>query len=198
MTTTIDLDLGPAADDLVRVVAAVRDDQLIDPTPCADTSVAALLAHVHGLAVGLRRVAEKQPPGGPPAGGADALPADWRTRIPQELDALVAAWRAPAAWEGVGEGAGVVLPAAVWARVVLDELVVHGWDVAAAVGAGYHPDPASVAECLAFVGDRTDAPADEAPGLFGPAVPVAADAPPLDRLLGATGRDPRWAPPVSG
>ncbi|MGY5882622.1 TIGR03086 family metal-binding protein [Modestobacter lacusdianchii] len=197
MTTTTDLDLSPAAAELTRVVAAVRDDQLTHATPCADTSVAGLLAHVHGLAVGLRMVAEKQPDVGTPAGGAEALPADWRARIPHELGALVAAWREPAAWEGVAEGAGVVLPAPVWARVVLDELVVHGWDVAVAVGAGYDPDPASVQVCLDFVGDRSDAPADEAPGLFGPAVPVAPDAPPLDRLLGATGRDPRWAAPVS-
>lgn len=33
---------------------------------------------------------------------------------------------------------------------------------------------------------------DGTPGLFGPPVPVADDAPLLDRLLGLTGRDPAW------
>ena len=38
-------------------------------------------------------------------------------------------------------------------------------------------------------GDATDEPE----GLFGPVVPVPDDAPPFDRLLGQTGRDPAWA-----
>src|SRR3954452_5628014 len=102
MTTTTSLDLTPAAAEVSRVVAAVQDDQLPGPTPCAETSVAALLDHLHGLAVGLRLAALKQPTGAPSA-SADALPADWRTRIPRELDELADAWRDPAAWEGTSE-----------------------------------------------------------------------------------------------
>jgi hypothetical protein len=44
-----------------------------------------------------------------------------------------------------------------------------------------------------MIGDRTDA-TDEPEGLFGPVVPVPDGAPLFDRLLGQTGRDPRWAP----
>ena len=36
--------------------------------------------------------------------------------------------------------------------------------------------------------------AEERQGLYGPRVPVPADAPAMDRLLGLTGRDPRWRP----
>jgi hypothetical protein len=36
---------------------------------------------------------------------------------------------------------------------------------------------------------------DGFPGLFGPPVPVPADAAALERLLGLTGRDPFWVPP---
>ena len=198
MTTTTELDLGPAAAEVARVVAAVGDEQLTGPTPCADTSLAALLDHVLGLALAFTRAAQKRPLSAAPVGSADHLPDDWRSRLPAQLDELVAAWRAASAWEGVAEAGGVTLPAPVMARVALDELVVHGWDVAAAIGAPYRPDPVSVQECLEFVGDRSDAPADEPAGLFGPAVPVPADSPALHRLLGQTGRDPRWAPPISG
>ena len=38
-----------------------------------------------------------------------------------------------------------------------------------------------------------DAPRDG--NLFGPVVPVPDNAPPLDKLLGLTGRDPGWKPP---
>src|SRR3954469_7379873 len=91
MTTTTSLDLTPTVTEASRVVAAVQDDQLSRPTPCADTSVAAPLVHLHGRASGLRLAAEKLPPGAPSASAQD-LPADWRSRIPRELDELAAAW----------------------------------------------------------------------------------------------------------
>jgi hypothetical protein len=71
-------------------------------------------------------------------------------------------------------------------------LVLHGWDLARAVGLDYRPDPAEVEACLGFVGPT--ASPEGVPGLFGPIVAVAPDAPSFDRLLGLSGRDPRWVP----
>jgi uncharacterized protein (TIGR03086 family) len=195
MTTTPPLDLAPAVGEVSRVVAAVRDDQLTAPTPCADTSVAALLDHLHGLAVGLRLAALKQPTGAPVA-STETLPADWRARIPRELDELVAAWRDPAAWQGIAEPGGVQLPAAWAGRVTLNEVLVHGWDLAVAIGQPYAADPDAAQVCL----DHAYEFAAEVPDadVYGPEVPVPADAPVFDRLLGVTGRDPGWTPPVSG
>ena len=82
------------------MVAGVRDDQLTDPTPCAGTSVAALLDHLVGLTLAFREAAEKVPQSGGPRADADNLPPDWRTRLPQQLDGLVAAWQQPSAWDG--------------------------------------------------------------------------------------------------
>ena len=190
---TTRLDLAPQAAELARVVAGIRDDQLGDPTPCAGTPVAGLLAHVVGLTTAFRMAAEKTPVAGVPSALPDDLPPDWRTRIPTQLDALVAAWQQPSAWEGTAEAGGVVMPAPVAAVVTLDEVLVHGWDLAVATGQHYTADPASVAACTEFAAQA--AAQGPTPGLFGPPVPVPDDAPPLDRLLGLTGRDPAWGPP---
>ena len=86
------------------------------------------------------------------------------------------------------------MPAEVAALVALDEVVVHGWDLARSTGQGYDADDAAVAACLAFVASF-EAPAEgDDGGLFGPPVAVPDDARVLDRLIGATGRDPSWTP----
>jgi uncharacterized protein (TIGR03086 family) len=187
-------DLGPQTAEVARVVAGVRDDQLTDPTPCTGTSVAAMLDHLVGLTVAFRLAAEKTVPGGGPSADAANLAPDWRTRLPAQLEALAAAWRDPRAWEGTAEAGGVRMPAPAMAAVAVNEVLVHGWDLAVATGQSYRSDPASVQASLEFVGDRSD-PANEPEGLFGPVVPVPDDAPAFDRLLGRTGRDPGWTPP---
>ena len=183
------IDLGPAAAATARVVAGIRDDQLTAPTPCAGTPVAGLLGHLAGLAYAFRMAAEKTPVDGtePPQ-----LPPDWRTFIPGQLDALAAAWHDPAAHEGMTAADGVEMPADVAAVVALDEVVVHGWDLAVATGQHYDIDDAAADACRQFAESFGE---DRPPDLYGPVVPVPADAPALDRLLGATGRDPGWRPP---
>jgi uncharacterized protein (TIGR03086 family) len=188
------IDLGPQAEVLKRVVAGVRDEQLGDPTPCAEASVATLLDHVAGLAVGLRLSAEKNPDPSPPQPSADHLPPQWRTVIPAELDALVAAWNKPEAWEGETAAGGVSMAAVGIGLVTVDEVLVHGWDLAAATGQDFEADPAAVDAATVFAADVAAGPVQ--PGLFGPPVPVPDDAPPLHRLLGLTGRDPNWRPPA--
>ena len=188
------LDLEPQAAEVARVVAGVRDDQLTDPTPCADTSVAALLDHFVGLTLAFRLAAEKQPVPGAPRASADELPADWRTRLPAQLDELVTAWREPSAWEGMTEAGGVRLPGDAAGLVAANEVIVHGWDLAVATRQPYRADPGAAEACLAFGRQFLAAAPQARPGLYGPEVPVAGDAPVFDRLLGFTGRDPAWSP----
>jgi uncharacterized protein (TIGR03086 family) len=193
--TTTQLDLGAQTAEVARLVGVVRDDQLGAPTPCAGTSVAALLDHLHGLSVGMRMAARKTPIEAAPSASAEALPTDWRSRIPQELDALVASWRDPAAWEGTTRAGLAELPAAVMGVVALNEVLVHGWDLAVALGEPYATDDAAVQACLAhavrFAATMPEARAQ----IYGPVVPVPDDAPALDRLLGLTGRAPGWRAP---
>ena len=74
---------------------------------------------------------------------------------------------------------------------------VHAWDLAVATGQPYPGGPGRGRRaCLAFV-QSFEPPAGGAAddgGLFGPPVAVPDDAPALDRLIGATGRDPSWTP----
>jgi uncharacterized protein (TIGR03086 family) len=193
---TTSLDLAPQAVEVARVVAGVRDDQLTDPTPCAGTSVAALLDHLVGLTVAFREAAEKVPQAAGPRADAAKLATDWRIRLPMQLDALVAAWQHPTAWEGTTEIAGMRLPAGATGVVALNEVLVHGWDLAVATGQEYRADPASAQACLEFaVGFAMGAP-DARDAMYGPVVPVPDDAPVFHRLLGQTGRAPGWAPPA--
>ena len=185
------LDFRPATSTLAMVVRNVRDDQLQDPTPCADMSVAALLDHIDGLSVAFTAAARKErPPGdGTPSADGSRLTEGWRDRIAAQLDDLGEAWRDPAAFEGVAMAGPVEMPADQVALVAIDEVTVHGWDLARATGQEYRPDPAAVEACLGWV-SAFDGPTDGS--LFGPPVDVPADAPALDRLLGGTGRDPAW------
>jgi uncharacterized protein (TIGR03086 family) len=188
-------DFAPQAAEVTRVVAGVRDDQLTDPTPCAGTSVAALLDHLVGLTLAFRKAAEKAAQSGGPRADADNLPPDWRTRLPQQLDGLVAAWQQPSAWEGSTEIAGMTMPGAAAGTTGLNEVLIHGWDLAVATGQEYRPDPATTQACFDFgVAFARDAP-EARDQIYGPVVPVPEDAPLFDRLLGQAGRDPGWVPP---
>ncbi|MET7938085.1 TIGR03086 family metal-binding protein [Streptomyces sp. NPDC005322] len=143
------IDFEPAARRVTALLGGVSDDQLGAPTPCGTYSVGDLLDHFMGLTLGMRYAAEKTTAAaGPEApapgqGSADRLDLDWRQELPRRLDALVEAWRDPAAWEGSTEAGGVTLPAEVMGVVALDELVIHGWDLARATGQPYDCDPRS-------------------------------------------------------
>jgi len=115
--------------------------------------------------------------------------------LPGQLDALAHAWSEPSAWQGLTEVGGNTLPGEVTGLVALDEVVLHGWDLARATGQDFRCDPASAEAVLGFT-ERTAKPDQAASrtGLFGPAVPVAEDAATFDRALGFAGRDPAWTP----
>jgi uncharacterized protein (TIGR03086 family) len=185
------IDIGPAADRMTSLLATVSEDEFGRPTPCPDTSVGDLVDHVGALTKGFIAVARKTVDGteAPVKPDAARLEAGWRDRVARDLATLADAWRDPAAWEGMTSAAGVALPAPVAGLVALDELVVHGWDIAVAIGESYAPSVEEVEAAMSFV-VAFDAPRDG--GLFGPVVPVPDDAPALDRLLGLTGRDPKW------
>jgi uncharacterized protein (TIGR03086 family) len=86
-------------------------------------------------------------------------------------------------------------------EVVSADLVIHGWDLARAVGQDATMDPRDAesmwraAQAIpGEVMEKYRTPGAFGPGItvYGPQVPVDEDAPLQDRLLGLLGRDPRW------
>jgi uncharacterized protein (TIGR03086 family) len=189
-------ELTPATATLALVVADIGDDQLGAPTPCPGTTVADLLDHVGGLCLAFTGAAVKDPGTGHGAPSADGsrLGTDWRTRIPEQLDRLAAAWKDDGAWAGLTRAGGVDLPGEVAGRVAANEVVVHGWDLARATGHDYVCEPAVLQAAYEFVQQAVAQNPDGTEGLFGPPVRVPDDGPLLDRLIGLTGRDPSWRP----
>lgn len=189
------IDLHPAATRMAALVQGAADDQLTAPTPCPDASLGDLIDHIGNFAQAFAAAARKEigpVTGPPPPPSGDNLEDGWRERISLDLLALAEAWREPDAWVGLTTAGGIELPAEVVGLVALDELVVHGWDIAVASAQPYSPEPQDVQGATIFV-TSFEAPRDGT--LFGPVVDVADDASPFERLLGLTGRDPAWRPP---
>ncbi len=187
------IDFRPATDELARLVTCVRDDQLGDPTPCTRYAIADLVEHIGGLAVAFTFAARKTPM--PPEllrdGDGDQLESGWRDRTAQRLAALAEAWSDPAAYGGSTAAGPIEMPGSEAALVALDEVVVHGWDLAVATGRELRVSDEDARACAGFVASF---PAPEGDGPFGPPLPVPEGASELDRLVALTGRDPAWRP----
>jgi len=192
------IDLSRASSELSTLIEVVPEDLLGSPTPCSEYCVGDLLDHIAGLTVAFGGAAVKG--GGEsadmgPQGSAANLPADWRESLPGRLAALARDWQDPDAWSGMTRVGGQEIPGEVAGTVCFGELVVHGWDLARATGMRWGPDPAGVTPLFDLVRRAFGPGQDAARGAaFGPAVPVATEAPVFDQILGLLGRDPQWTP----
>ncbi|MFI5774211.1 TIGR03086 family metal-binding protein [Streptomyces sp. NPDC051658] len=193
--TTPTIDLEPAARHIAALLDGIDEQQLDDPTPCPDYAVRELLAHVAGLSAAFCDAARKD--FGPmtdtaPDAGLPVLADDWRETLPPLLEEVVKAWRDPAARQGMTRAGGVDLPGEVALVIALDELVIHGWDLARATGQRYEADEADLRVALDMLTPGDGKP--RADSIFGPPVPVPADAPLVDRAVAMSGRRPDWKP----
>lgn len=187
-------DFGAATELVAKLAAQVRDDQLDAPTPCPEYRVRHLLGHLVGLTAAFRDAARKDLGPSTATDPGTTLPDvgdDWRTVLPVQLRELADAWRAPEAWEGMTQAGGLTFPASAAGRVALNEVVIHGWDLARATGQDYPADQASLESSFAMLAPAAEADA-ESRGPFGPVVAVPADASLLDQVIGLSGRRPAW------
>ncbi|MFF0311054.1 TIGR03086 family metal-binding protein [Streptosporangium sp. NPDC004379] len=163
------------------LVREVGPEQLGLPTPCEKFDVRELINHLEWVAEMFESLAH---------GGPRTERGPYAGDFPERAERTLAAWSRPEAWEGTSPGMG--LPMDVLAHMYLVDMVVHGWDLARAVGREYEPDPGTVARALDFTDRMVETGRQR--GAFGPPVAVPDDAPPFDRLLGVIGRDPAWTP----
>jgi uncharacterized protein (TIGR03086 family) len=180
MTASID-QLALVHDENDRLVAAVRSDQWDARTPCTEWTVRDLLNHVAGgnrlFAAALR--GEPRPVPQP----AD----DLVTAVRDTAKDLVAAFRLPGALAREVTVPFGTVPGAVALHLRLNEILVHGWDLARATGQTAHFPDGIVEQELAFTrGAIAGVPPERRP--FAPEQPVAGDAPTLDRLAALLGR----------
>ena len=193
MTTTITAGtdalelLRHAAAGFDRLVADIREPQWNDPTPCSGWTVRTLVNHVAvedlwaaQLFAG-RTIAEV----GDRLDGDQlgAVPLDrWQESVRGGLDAA----GAPGAMTDTVHLSFGDVPGSEYAMQLFADHLVHGWDLAVALGRPAALDPDDAAAALAWFAEREDA--YRAAGLIGPRVPTPADADAGTRLLAAFGR----------
>jgi uncharacterized protein (TIGR03086 family) len=182
----------------VEIVNLVRDAQWDLPTPCSQWTLRQLLTHMISENRGFAAAAAGET--------SDRTVWDFRAQDGDDLRAEYArsADRVVAAFHADG-----VLDREFWLPLIIDtrtfparqaisfhllDYVVHGWDVAAALG---HPVAFEddLIEAAADIADREvpDTPRRENPNAsFRPPLPVPASASAFDRMLAALGRSPAW------
>lgn len=204
-TTLHSIDPRPILDRAIAtagaVIAGITPDQLTASTPCPEMDVRSMLGHLVGV---LDRIAALGHGDDPFALVETSAPDDgwsgaWATSATRAVDA----WsdddvlEQPMALPWIqGTGADVLTS-------YFSELTVHTWDLAMATGQQPHWDDIVVTAALEA---RPILPAENRRALFeeisaamglpevgipfAEAVPVPADAPPIDRLVAWNGRDP--------
>ncbi|MFI6228342.1 TIGR03086 family metal-binding protein [Micromonospora echinospora] len=163
------------------------------PTPCPEWDVRALVAHV----VTEDRWAVPLLDGATIESVGDRFTGDQLGDDPVEAarDAARQAERAataPGTTDRTVHLSAGPTPAREYLHQLVAEHLIHGWDLAVAIGADPRLDREAVRECARWFTGRV---ADyQAGNLVRPGVDVSAEADEQDRLLALFGRDPAWTP----
>ncbi|MER6126744.1 TIGR03086 family metal-binding protein [Streptomyces sp. NPDC001795] len=171
------------ADAVAATAADIRTEQLGDRTPCEKFTVAELLDHLGRTLSSSSRAARKEP-----QTDDGVTPAISPAAVAESAALVAAAWADPAAYEGATEFGPGEMPAAFAAGITLQELALHGWDLACAIGRPFTLDEETARVTLGVV--EQIAEQARATGAYGAPVTVSADAPAFHRALGTSGRNP--------
>jgi uncharacterized protein (TIGR03086 family) len=168
------------------VVGAIAPDQLDQPTPCTEFTLRGVLEHMIGGATMFAAAYRGTTPAEPDT--RDVL-----TAFGPALSDLAAAINEPGALDRTVSAPFGDVPGETFARFVVLDGLVHGWDMASASGQSYEPSDELVAAVDAFAHQALDPLRDGQ--TFGAAVQPAPDASPIERLAAYTGRRPLMSTP---
>ncbi|MDT0265363.1 TIGR03086 family metal-binding protein [Streptomyces sp. DSM 44915] len=187
MSTTPVTAFAEVVDTFAALVEAVEADQWSAPTPCPEWHVGQLVGHLVAGQRTFAAVMGAELP--PPALDADPAPEELKAAFRTSAAALLAAFEAPGALERTVEAPIGPVPGALALRLQSLEHLVHGWDLARAIGQKALFDEATVAWGIEFARGLV-AQVPPGPGApFAPSRPAPEDAPALDRLAALLGRD---------
>ncbi|HEY0619549.1 MAG TPA: TIGR03086 family metal-binding protein [Kribbella sp.] len=180
-----------ASEEFVRQVAAVRPEQWDAPTPCTDWDVRDLVNHV----VGEERWTVPLLAGQTIEDVGDSLDGDLLGDDPASAAAHAARAAQNSVTEPVLTGKTVQLSygeeqAAEYVCQLAADHLIHGWDLAVAIGGQARLDPQVVDGIAAWFKDREEL--YRGGGAIGDRVEGSTSA--EGALLGAFGRDPAWTP----
>jgi uncharacterized protein (TIGR03086 family) len=177
---------------LIETVKQVRDDQLRSPTPCTEWDVRDLLYHIawsnlwvtplvdgESLADVAPRL-EGDVLGDDPAGVTIRSVEESSDAFERGRDRTVQLSRGPA-------------PATEYCGERMNDLTIHAWDLARAIGIDVELDPECMETVLAYFGPLEATL--RAAGELGPVVEVPGDADLQTRYLAFFGRRADWEPP---
>ena len=171
---------------LTGLVAPLSKAQLSTPTACADFAVDGVLEHMITGATAFAAAFR----GEPAPTSTDGADSDRVTAFPAAMTNLQSALRSPGALERTIMAPFGEVPGEAFARFVVLDGLVHGWDISTATDQPYAPTDRLVAEVDAFA--RTAITPDlRASGAFGPAVEPPTGATTLTALIAFTGREVR-------
>jgi len=170
---------------LGTIAAGITPDELDAPTPCADFAVRDVLGHMIGGATQFAAAFRGEPQPDVPSDVADG--ADVVARAGNALGGLMAALRAPGALDQMVESPFGQLPGDAFARFVVLDGLVHGWDLARATHQAYEPSDELVAAVDGFA-RQAITPEMRDGDTFAAPVELPAGATPIDRLAAFTGR----------
>jgi uncharacterized protein (TIGR03086 family) len=174
--------------ELVRSVGA---GQWTDPTPCSEWDVRALISHVHGETLWVpelfagRTIAEVGDRLDGDLLGEDPV-AIWERSMGPAIDAIAE----PGAMPRIVHLSFGDVPGEDYADQLFGDFVIHGWDLAKAIGADDTIDPSWVEMLYASFKPRESEL--KSYGVYGDTVPTSPDADLQTQLLAVVGRSRNW------
>ena len=178
-------------DNAQRVVDQVQPENMDKQTPCSDWTVRTLVSHMIEALDALEKPARGESLTFNAQGVNDAAGSDPAGAFRAKVGDFTAAWSAPGATDRVVTTMFGEQPAAFYLNLATADMLLHGWDLATAIGASYTMDAETASDVLGRMQSMLK-PEMRGPGkAFAEEVTVGPEASVQERLVAFSGRQPR-------